>query len=196
MIVIALGMASLGGCLPEHLVWLPDSSGFVYTVNNGHEDTKVVRYDVGRRASRVLLLNDIPAHRTVLPGMSPDGKRIALVRVEQTKERQTAQVILVGIDGEVIRKSAPFPFGSGDGDLKEPRLREAVAEWSPKGDHVLISIDIDVEGPTLGVYDVKADKFTHPCGVDTVGRLVFPRRLGRGRWQRVPRRSPEIQGCR
>ena len=46
-VLLVLGTICLGGCLPDHLIWLPDSSGFVFTAGTGRN--KIVRYDVRQR---------------------------------------------------------------------------------------------------------------------------------------------------
>lgn len=145
--VLALGSICLGGCLPDRLVWLPDSSGFIYTV--GTDRTKIVCYEVGQRASRVIA--NSPSQRTITPGLSPDGKQIALVRIERSKDRQTSQVLLMSQSGETVHESKVFQFGDGGKELKAMELQTAAVEWSPQGDHLLI---IDPDG-RLGAYDLR-----------------------------------------
>ncbi len=71
--VLAFGSIYLGGCLPDHPVWLPDSSGFLYTA--GTDRTKIVRYDVGQRSSRVIA--NLPSQRDRRGGrfLWPEARR-------------------------------------------------------------------------------------------------------------------------
>ena len=82
---------------------------------------KIVRYDVRQRCLRVIA--NLPSQNTVTPGLSPDSKQIALVRIERTKSRQTAQVLVLNQGGEVIHESEVFPFGDGNTELKDTELR-------------------------------------------------------------------------
>ncbi len=171
--VLAFGSICLGGCLPDRLVWLPDSSGFLYT--SGTDRTKIVRYDVGQRSSRVIA--NLPSQRTITPGLSPDGKQIALVRIERSKDRQTAQVLLMSQSGETIHESKVFQFGDSRKELKETELQAAAVEWSPQGDHLLI---VDSDG-RLGAYNIRNQTlrvFSDVRGADL--RLFFFDRLVAG----------------
>lgn len=145
-VVLVLGTICLAGCLPDRLIWLPDSSGFIVTA--GKDRNKIVRYDARQRALRVIA--DRPSQKTVTPGLSPDGKQIALARIERTKRRQTVQVVLLSQGGEVIHQSEVFPFGDGNEDVKDMELRQAAVEWSPRGEHLLI---VDPDG-LLGAYHI------------------------------------------
>jgi hypothetical protein len=145
-VVLVLGTICLAGCLPDRLIWLPDSSGFIVTA--GKDRSKVVRYDVRQRALRVIA--DRPSQKTVTPGLSPDGKQIALARIERTKIRQTVQVVLLSQRGEVIHESEVFPFGDGNKDVKDTELRQAAVEWSPRDERLLI---VDPDG-LIGAYHI------------------------------------------
>src|SRR5689334_14830011 len=67
VLALVLGTA---GCIPGGIVWLPDSSGFVYPA--GKDLKRLQFYDVAKREHRVLI-EDTGA-RSVYPGVSPDGK--------------------------------------------------------------------------------------------------------------------------
>ena len=159
---LAFVALSLGGCLPPRPVWLPDSSGFFYPSKSG-----IGHYDLERRTHRIIA--DLPSQKTFLPGVSPDGKQMALVRIERDRDRQTAQVLLADLDGKVTHRSKVFPFGAGSTSLGEAETRDAAAEWSPRGDNILIA---DVDG-RLAVYRRNEQVFTSVEGVKTTVLDVF-----------------------
>jgi hypothetical protein len=164
-VFLAFGSICLGGCLPDRLVWLPDSSGFIYTA--GTDRTKIVRYDVAQRASRVIA--NWPSQRTITPGLSPDGKQIALVRIERSKDRQTAQAFLMNQSGETIHESKVFQFGDSRKELKATELQTAAVEWSPQGDHLLI---VDSDG-RLGAYNTRNHTLRVLSGVRGANLQLF-----------------------
>src|SRR6516164_6830972 len=65
------------GCVPLGMVWLPDSSGFIYPA--GKERQQLFFYDAATQKHRLLVADTGAA--TIIPAVSPDGKQIAVARV-------------------------------------------------------------------------------------------------------------------
>jgi hypothetical protein len=160
--VLVLALTGLVGCFPPRTVWLPDSSGFVFSSAGPWDESsdtiaRIFHYDLNKKAARVL--TDVPWLSTMMPGVSPDGKRVALVRVERAGQRSTAQVVFVDLDTGRLHQTKPVAVG----ELKtEGFVPWAVAEWSPKGDHLLIAVleernDSSSMVPVLGIYDLKTE---------------------------------------
>ncbi len=163
--VLALGLAG-SGCGPAHrVVWLPDSSGFVYSPNGpkGTGDAALIHYDLKQKTARGLKY--VPSQSMIMPGISPDRKQIALVRAQKNRnQRVTAQVILMDLDTGSIHESSPGTLGVLKGETERvPSCVLALTEWSPKRDHLLISsvpplFDDDDSGiADLVAYDLKTD---------------------------------------
>jgi hypothetical protein len=152
--LLALSVVSLGlaGCVPG-TAWLPDSSGIVYT--GGREHTQLLLYDLARAEQRVLVA-DTKAP-TLWPAVSPDGKRLAVARVqfEGKGKAVTLQVALYSREGKALRRSRVFPLVAEardppSGDRKPlPQLF-----WAPRGDRIVVH----VEGLSA-IYDAKEDRF-------------------------------------
>lgn len=101
LVIVALTGA---GCVPS-AAWLPDSSGFIFIDKfQGKKGTRLVRYDIKSKKRTVLVENTNT--ETLLPGVSPDGKKVAvaLSKVSYTKGSpnipKTFQVILYDPEGK------------------------------------------------------------------------------------------------
>ena len=160
--VLALALAVASGCIPPRIVWLPDSSGFIYSTagpwNAPVEPVaKLFLYDLKRNAAR--FLNDLPSQSTMMPSFSPDGKQAAFVRIHPSDDGPTAQVIRMDIDTGQVHESKPASIGA---TKKDQEAIWAVAEWAPTGDRLLIIwFDPGEKSPTsLGSYDIKTETLT------------------------------------
>ena len=125
--LIFSALAGATGCNFDGVVWLPDSSGFVYTTPG-----QLVRYDVSTGKSRVLTTEDMS---TILPAVSPDGKRIAIARLPSTREkwsnssRGILQVIVYDLEGKELQRSPELTWSREWGDTNEGY---AELYWGPK----------------------------------------------------------------
>jgi Tol biopolymer transport system component len=88
-------------------VWLPDSSGFVYTTSK----QQLLRYDVATGKTQVLVADT--GTKTLSPAVSPDGKRIAVARLHgKGKERDgvleagpdTLEIVVFDLDGKELHR--------------------------------------------------------------------------------------------
>ncbi len=119
---VAFVLGTVAGCRP--VVWLPDSSGFVYTEDG---DYRLVHYDV-RTGKRHVLVAEMPA-RTPWPAVSPDRKHIAVARLikdPRAKKSDAMQVILYDLEGKEVRRSAEFTWAP-------PRKADLAPQGSPEG---------------------------------------------------------------
>jgi hypothetical protein len=154
-----LASALLFGCssLPEKVVWLPDSSGFTFARPAGFTSpereaiTTVYHYDIRSKALHVVVPPEAKTG-TKVPGVSPDGTRVAVAQVWTGSKGPFVQVRTYRLDGEVDLASEPFRlfnlfcllgFGRSDrpsegGAFEKPEFIEAAVEWSPDGRRLLV----------------------------------------------------------
>src|SRR5262245_35959121 len=93
---------ALAGCVP--VIWLPDSSGFVYC--EGGNAQRIVFYDV-KKSERRVVVEKTPAS-TPWPAVSPEGKKIAVARLIRDKDQrrtQSMQVYIYDLQGNEIHRS-------------------------------------------------------------------------------------------
>jgi hypothetical protein len=173
-VAIFIAMALCGCGAPYRPVWLPDSSGFIYVAEETDRGvTRIGLYDLNQRTSRVLPI--VPDHFTLTPGISPDGKRLALVRAKVEAGKLTAQVILTDLQTGAFRESKVFPFGeSGAGDC--PAL--SAADWSSNNDHVLVSVadpngNDSLSSVRLGIFDNRNETLALVSEVEMCPALGF-----------------------
>src|SRR5258708_3945045 len=102
MLILAGAALSGIGCDRTALIsWLPDSSGFVFTEDDGRS---LIHFDI-KNQTRKTIVKDSDT-RTLKPAVSPDSKQIALVRIVAEKDKPARlQVLLYGFDGKRIRRS-------------------------------------------------------------------------------------------
>src|SRR5437879_3110974 len=79
---LALAFLTFGisGCV----VWLPDSSGFIYITGDKGKIGRVVHFDLATKKSRVLMEK---IEGVLQPGLSPDGKQIAVAKYYKPKDK-------------------------------------------------------------------------------------------------------------
>jgi hypothetical protein len=156
LVVLATAVALLGstGCFPG-VAWLPDSSGLIYTSGKGFK--QLVHYDLTRGEQKILVADT--GAPTFWPAVSPDGKRIAVARIEikEDKGPATLQVILYGRDGKEVQRSKVFPWT----EQTEPRPPKDKSRpypqlfWAPQGQGIIIN---DAANTNVGIYDPKTDR--------------------------------------
>jgi hypothetical protein len=153
----------ISGCLPARVVWLPDSSGVVFT---GDEYAQVVKYDLNKDVRTVLV--DDTNSKTPWPAISQDGRRLAVARVDattrrgSTKQYRRIELTFYDLAGQEHGHSAAFkstvaldtPASSTRSFQEEARL-----DWSGPPTKIVLNEVI---------YDCEHDAWT------SYGGQVFP----------------------
>lgn len=148
-LVLALSSGCLG-CVPNG-VWLPDSSGYVYTA--GKEGKQIMMVDIGRRQARVVVQNTGAA--TAVPAISPDGKQIAIAQhMVRPDEDNQVQVIVYDVAGKEVERSEKLSLDEKGSKEQQPKLHPEVY-WAPQGDRLLL-----LAGNLPGIYDLKKKTLT------------------------------------
>jgi WD40 repeat protein len=146
------------GCHPNQVVWLPDSSGFIYSADDG--SGRISHYDVGSKKRKVII-TDKEAAGVALPAISPDGKRVALCRCKsersEARDETSGEIEIVIYDfiGKLVQRSKVERWGKSDPEKLEPQC--VWLEWSP-------------DGATIGGFAFGADTFLYDVKKDTIVR--------------------------
>ena len=163
------------GCVEN--VWLPDSSGFVCLTR----DHTLVHYDLAKKTPRVVLKADwLHGEEEVFerPAVSPDGKRVALVRHVSSKDAETAQILIYDLaSGKEIEKSKEIALPGHADFSPKPLVRSGMLFWAPDGKHLVFQVDAplfkdgkrvemqlfggeenEMSVTTLGLYDLGSKK--------------------------------------
>jgi hypothetical protein len=144
------------GCLPPGVTWLPDSSGFVYRDDSGNG--RLVHFDVAKGQKRVIV-NETETGN-VWPAVSPDGKHVAVARLEPKEGRVELQIIFYDITGKVTKESDRFDFSERDARFP----LKTVLFWSPL-DNQIIVCGCSSGVPNCGIYDVEAKRLSNVPGI-------------------------------
>src|SRR5262249_37309966 len=149
------------GCIPLGMVWLPDSSGFIYPAGqNAHQ---IMFYDAAKREHRVLI-EDTGA-TTLFPGLSPDGKRIAVARIYLGEDNsEMAQVVIYDKDGKELHRSPETKWRQAQAQKKEENVGTIVF-WDRAGKRVLFSAPFQGNDVQTGLYDPGTKQFRSIAGV-------------------------------
>jgi hypothetical protein len=161
------------GCLPG-VVWLPDSSGFIYVARDGKKLTRLVHFDVATKKARTLAEK---IDETAQPALSPDGKRIAVAKYTREKDKpRTLQVVLLDAQGKEVSRSKEFEWkaapAKGMTDVEVP----PALYWSPQGDKIVVYCETQ-----SGLYDVKTEtmnKLPDTIIVNIAGTPILPDKSG------------------
>ena len=163
------------GCVEN--VWLPDSSGFVCITR----DHTLVHCDLAKKTQRVIMKHDwLHGEEEVFerPAISPDGKRVALVRHVSSKDAETAQILIYDLaSGKEVEKSKEIALPGHADFSPQPLVRSGMVFWAPDGKHMLFQVDAplfkngervkpqlfsdeqnDTSVTTLGLYDLGSKK--------------------------------------
>lgn len=151
----ALGLLLLtAGCIPCGMVWLPDSSGFVYPA--GKDLRRLQFYDAAKREHRVLI-EDTGA-QSVYPGVSPDGKRIAVARLRREPGKaDVAEIVVYDMTGKEQQRSPEITWRESPAGDNQQRLVPTMVFWDSEGKKIAVS-ELFEPNPRTAVYDITAKK--------------------------------------
>jgi hypothetical protein len=156
-LLLVLGCGFAGGCFPSGVVWLPDSSGIVYSDKTG---SRLVRYDLETKARKVIVADT--KTRTHWPAISKDGKKVAVADCSQHYEKDSTKVqyklciITYALTGEELARSKTFEFTEA---LAKPAAQtkdvkvESALNWSGPQDKLLVYSGV------TGIYDLEKGTF-------------------------------------
>jgi hypothetical protein len=155
-ILVACLLLVATGCDEDGVAWLPDSSGFIYTSKDG---TQVLQFDVKRRAKRIVLSH---MGKTSWPGLSADGKRVAVADCTVTStegssvEKYSLTITIYSLEGEQLKRSKPFTITETNSFITEKssvRRINVYLDWSGPANKLIVM------GRRIHIYDTVQDKF-------------------------------------
>ena len=154
--LLSLTLLGVTGCgMPNGVVWLPDSSGIIYSDKEG---SRLVQFDLAKQASRVVV-GDTNTH-TTWPGLRADGKRVAVAKVEEFKTKDSnrskfcTQVFIYELDGTLAKQSRVHEsFRKYDEPSKETETvsHPAALNWAGPEDKIIVA------GGQAAIYDCQQD---------------------------------------
>jgi hypothetical protein len=155
VILAAMSLILLQGCIPRAVVWTADSNGIVFTEKDG---SRLVRYDLTRKARKVVVADT--KTKTPWPAISADGKRIAVALHESLTEKDSRintdriQIIIYDLQGQELKRSSVRTETS---TLEKPAteskctLVETGLNWSGPAQKILLND---------AIYDCELDRWT------------------------------------
>jgi len=150
--VAVLLLIATTGCIPG-ITWLPDSSGFVYIA--GKDGQNLVHFDLAKKTQHTIVSDR--RLQTVWPAVSPDGKSVAVARLNRDKDKgDTLQLLMYDLIGKSKKQSKDFPLPQAGkpGNANEQISTELF--WGPPENKIVVSIS--TSPPKVGIYDVKTDQ--------------------------------------
>lgn len=150
----------LAGCLPR-VVWLPDSSGLVYTA--GPDGNLLHVHDLSRGNP---LVKELPG-RVNVPAVRSDGKQLAIALLSGDGPNGRVRILVCDRDGRETHRSEEIPW-RGEAKLYSAKPLGADLYWEPGGTRLLIAAD-----DQLGCYDLKSGRVRMIPGSFGPGPLIF-----------------------
>lgn len=123
----------IAGCqVPREAAWLPDSSGLLFT----DEDGAVLRLDAATGKRETIVAEGLT--RTRIMAVDPSGKRFALVRAMPEAGGDSVEVLFYGLDGKLVQKTEPVRWEAENANPPPATPWQSGAVWSPTGKHLLV----------------------------------------------------------
>src|SRR5207253_812041 len=110
-------------------------------------------YDVAKREHRVLMEDTGAA--SVYPGLSSDGKRIAVARLR--RESGKAEMIVYDMMGKVLHRSPEITWRDARVGDNQQVLVPMMVFWDTAGRKIVVS-EVLQPNPRSGIYDLAAKK--------------------------------------
>jgi hypothetical protein len=151
-LLVFVALAITSGCVPEKIVWLADSSGFVFTT--GQEHDRIVHYDVPQTKWRIVVDNS--RANTPWPGVRPEDNHIAVAKCFSGDKCYKLQVRVYNMEGRLVHESADYLWRPEPSNRASTALHKAAAAWCPKTDRILISA-----AGHAGYYDYQKKSLHH-----------------------------------
>ena len=110
---VAASALALSGCLPDAIVWAPDSSGIIFSTQGTDTTperkavTAIRHFDIQSKAMHVVVSSK-ERTATKLPAFSPDGKQVAVAHAWSWSRGQYIQVRTYRLDGSIDVASEAF----------------------------------------------------------------------------------------
>ena len=154
LLKVAILLVFATGCITDSVVWLPDSSGFIYTDRAG---SRLNQFDLKKGARRVIV--EDTSTKTSCPAISSDGKRIAVARIEAIQVSGSAvsthrtQIVIYDRNGAQIARSRWHETSSHiDPPAQDSSMTVEAAglNWSGPADKILLE---------HAIYDCSKDEF-------------------------------------
>jgi hypothetical protein len=117
------------------VVWLPDSSGFLFTAPFGANQKHVEIFHFNLSDGRIRHVTQ-SSTATRIPAISPDGEQFALIRATAAATSVTVQIDIFDLSGRRIRASDPLSLAADNQGLSSTTC-DSAGIWSPKGRHIL-----------------------------------------------------------
>jgi hypothetical protein len=150
--VVAAATLSLCGCI-NGVGWLPDSKGFVFTTDSG----ALVLFDLDKRAPRVLVADT--KSNTYWPAVSPDGKQVAVARLDiDAAKKGHLQVLVYDLAGKLVHESPRFAWGQAAAGNVDSANTATQLFWEPQGKKVLVYGSTRATHGVTGIYDPDTGK--------------------------------------
>lgn len=139
----------LSACTPE---WLSDYSGFLFVKGDG----SIALYDMKTKKAKVLIpRGKLP--QWIRPSLSPDGKKIALARLSQAKDKTlTLRILLYDLKGKQLRASAPLKLGHPVPRIDDFIKTIGACYWSPDGKRIVTALPAV---PLIATYETAKQSF-------------------------------------
>src|SRR5262249_53702283 len=103
-----LACLALSGCIPN-VVWLPDSSGFVFSESGPAQPKqeprlRLVKYDIAKK-QRDIIVDNLKNSMTTWPAINPAGTEIAVASVTWKGDQSKLQLTFYDTTGKELRVS-------------------------------------------------------------------------------------------
>jgi hypothetical protein len=152
-----LACFALTGCVPN-VVWLPDSSGFVFTepagFHCGEQQKRLVKYDIAKK-QRAIIVDNLKSAVTTWPAISPNGTEVAVASITWDGDQTKLQLIFYGLTGKELRSSRKYDWVERKKNNKDD-FWPTLVFWGAPDKVVVTAIHPDLPTNTTAIIDLKS----------------------------------------